>query len=544
MKDTDKTKEELLAEIAELTRRIDILEKAEADHQKTAGEALRESEAKYRQLFEYAPAAIYEIDLITGKLISVNAVGCEYSGYTKEEFLELRAWDFLTEQSLIKQLERQDKIMRGESVPDIAETEIIAKDGREICGLINSRLEYENGKPVRVTTVFHDITEKKKLEQELFKAQKLESLGVLAGGFAHDFNNFLSGIMGNISLAKLEVDRGEDIMESLDEALRVASRASALTRQLLVFSKGGGLVKKTAPISEVLRDSTAFTLRGSKVKCEFTIAEDLWPVRVDLGQFSQVIHNLVINAVQAMPQGGTIRLHAHNATLEALSGLPLKAGRYVKISMQDEGLGIPREHLAKVFDPYFTTKHQGSGLGLTMTYTTIHAHDGHIAVDSEMGKGTTFRIYMPASHEELVESEDRATRLKRGEGKILVMDDEETIRNVTEKILMELGYNVSCASDGAETIVLYQEAARIGRPFDAVIMDLTIPGGMGGKDAIQQLLKIDPQVTAIVSSGYSNDPIMSDFEKYGFRGVATKPYRIEKLSWVLHDVLMDAKERD
>jgi CheY-like chemotaxis protein len=279
------------------------------------------------------------------------------------------------------------------------------------------------------------------------------------------------------------------------------------------------------------------------VKCEFTIAEDLWPVRVDLGQFSQVIHNLVINAVQAMPQGGTIRLHAHNTALEALSGLPLKAGRYVKISMQDEGLGIPREHLAKVFDPYFTSKHQGSGLGLTMTYSTIQAHDGHIEVDSEMGKGTTFRIYMPASHEELVENEDRAARLKKGEGKILVMDDEETIRNVTKKILMGLGYEVRCASDGAETITLYQEAARMGRPFDAVIMDLTIPGGMGGKEAIRQLLSIDPQATASVSSGYSNDPIMSEFEKYGFRGVATKPYRIEKLSWVLHDVLMAAKER-
>jgi two-component system cell cycle sensor histidine kinase/response regulator CckA len=544
MKDMDKTKEELLAEIAELRRRIEILKKAEADHQKTAGEALRESEAKYRQLVDIAPAAIWEIDLTTGKFISVNDVACEYSGYTKEEFLELRAWDVLTEQSLNKHLERHDKIMRGESVPDIAEYEFIGKNGRELVILVHPKVTYENGQPVKVTTVAHDITEKKKLEQELFKAQKLESLGVLAGGFAHDFNNFLSGIMGNISLAKLEVDRGEDIMESLDEALRVASRASALTRQLLVFSKGGGLVKKTAPISEVLRDSTAFTLRGSKVKCEFTIAEDLWPVRVDLGQFSQVIHNLVINAVQAMPQGGTIRLHAHNATLEALSGLPLKAGRYVKISMQDEGLGIPREHLAKVFDPYFTTKHQGSGLGLTMTYTTIHAHDGHIAVDSEMGKGTTFRIYMPASHEELIESEDRAARLKKGEGKILVMDDEETIRNVTEKILMELGYEARCASDGAETIALYQDAARSGRPFDAVIMDLTIPGGMGGKETIRQLLSIDPQITAIVSSGYSNDPIMSDFEKYGFRGVATKPYRIEKLSWVLHDVLMDAKERD
>ena len=423
-------------------------------------------------------------------------------------------------------------------------TEFIDKNGRELVLLVYPKITYENGQPVKVTSVAHDITEKKRLEEELLKAQKLESLGVLAGGIAHDFNNFLSGIMGNISLAKLEADQGENIMESLDEALRVTSRASALTRQLLVFSKGGAPVKKTAPIAEVLRDSTVFALRGSNVKCEFNIADNLWPVRVDLGQFSQVIHNLAINAVQAMPQGGTIRLLAGNATLEGLSGLPLKAGRYVKISMQDEGLGIPQEHLAKVFDPYFTTKHRGSGLGLTMTYTTIHAHDGHIEVSSEMGKGTTFCIYMPASYEELVESEDREARLKRGKGKILVMDDDEAIRKVTEKILMELGYDVQCASDGAETIVLYQDAARIGQPFDAVIMDLTIPGGMGGKEAIRQLLSIDPQATAIVSSGYSNDPILSDFEEYGFSGVATKPYRIEKLSWVLHDVLKEAKELD
>ena len=468
---------------------------------------------------------------------------CEYMGYSKEEFLGLRVWDVLKGESKAKVIERTDKMIKGEPVPQLAEYEIITKDGQERCILINARIEYENDKPVRTTTVAHDVTEKKRLEQELLKAQKLESLGVLAGGIAHDFNNFLSGIMGNISLAKLEADQGEDILESLDEALRVTSRASALTRQLLVFSKGGAPVKKTASISEVLRDSTIFALRGSKVKCEFNIAEDLWPVRVDLGQFSQVIHNLALNAVQAMPQGGAIRLQAGNATLEARSGMPLEAGRYVNISMQDEGLGIPEAHLSKVFDPYFTTKHRGSGLGLTMTYTTIQAHNGHIAIDSEMGKGTTIHIYMPASYEELVESEDRSVRLKMGEGKVLVMDDDEAIRNVTEKILIELGYDVRSASDGSETIALYQKAARSGRPFDVVIMDLTIPGGMGGKETIQRLLKIDPKVTAIVSSGYSNDPIMSDFEKYGFRGVATKPYRIEKLSWVLHDVLMAAKER-
>ena len=542
MKNTDKTKDELLAQIEELKTRIEDLEKAKVDNYNSMNAALRESEAKYRQLFDIASAGIYEVDLTTGKLISANDLMCEYLGYTKEELLNFTLWDILKDESRELVLERMDKMLRGEAVPRIAEYKITKKNGRELVILVTTNIEYENGQPVKTTTIAHDITEKKRLEQELLKAQKLESLGVLAGGIAHDFNNFLSGIMGNISLGKLGADQGEDITESLDEALRVASRASALTRQLLVFSKGGAPIKRTASISEVLRDSTIFALRGSKVKCEFSIEEDLWPVRVDLGQFSQVIHNLALNAVQAMPQGGTILLHARNVDLEDQSGLPLEGGRYTKISLQDEGLGIPRDHLAKIFDPYFTTKHKGSGLGLTMTYTTIHAHDGHIAVESEMGKGTTFRIYMPASHEELVESEDREARLKKGSGKILVMDDDEAIREVTEKILMELGYEVGSASDGAETIALYRDAAQSGHPFDAVIMDLTIPGGMGGKEAIQQLLRIDPKVSAIVSSGYSNDPIMSEYEKYGFRGVATKPYRIEKLSWVLHDVLMEAKE--
>ena len=544
MNDTDKTKEELLAQIEELKRRIEILEKAEVDHRRSVELALRESEAKYSRLFDIAPWGIYEVELATGKFISVNDSICDYLGYDKQEFLNSTLLDFLTDESIEKVLERTDKFLKGEPIPEIAEFKVKAKDGREVCILVSTKIEYENGKPAKTTTIAHDITEKKRLEEELLKAQKLESLGVLAGGIAHDFNNFLSGIMGNISLGKLGADQGEDITESLDEALRVASRASALTRQLLVFSKGGAPVKKTASISEVLRDSTIFALRGSKVKCEFSIAEDLWPVRVDLGQFSQVIHNLALNAVQAMPQGGTIRLDAHNADLKEQTGLPLKAGRYTKISLQDEGLGIPREHLSKIFDPYFTTKHQGSGLGLTMTYSTINAHDGHIAVESEMGKGTTFQIYMPASNEEQVDGEDREVHLKKGSGKILVMDDDEAIREVTEKILIELGYEVGSAADGAQTIAVYKNAAQSGRPFNAVIMDLTIPGGMGGKEAIQQLLKIDPKVTAIVSSGYSNDPIMSEYKKYGFRGVATKPYRIEKLSWVLHDVLTESKEKE
>jgi len=516
---------------------IDITER------KAAEEALRISETKYRQLVEYAPAGIYEVEVTTGKFISVNDVMCEYSGYSKEEFLNLTLWDILKEDSLKKVIERVEKMRRGEAVPALAEYELVTKDNRKLWIMINTKLEYKNGKPVKATTVCHNITEKKALEQELLKAQKLESLGVLAGGIGHDFNNLLSGIMGNISLAKLEAERGEDIMESLDEALRVSSKASALTQQLLVFSKGGAPVKKAASIAEVLRESIAFTLRGSKVKCEFGITEDLWPVKVDVGQFSQVIHNLVINALQAMSKGGAIKLRASNITLETVADIPLKPGRYVEITIQDQGNGIAPENLPKIFDPYFTTKSKGSGLGLTMSYTIIKRHDGHITVESEVGNGAIFRIFLPATEEVPEETADTENRAVKGEGRILVMDDEEILRKVAERMLLELGYEVACVRDGAEAIEMYKKTKGSEQAFDAVIMDLTIPGGMGGKETIKKLLQIDPKAIVVVSSGYSNDPIMSSYEKYGFQGVVTKPYRIEQLSWVMRDVLSAAKKK-
>ncbi len=324
---------------------IDITER------KLDEEALRNSEMKYRQLVDHAPAGIYEIDLTTGNFISFNDVICEILGYSKDEFINLKMWDLLTEESRQKQVVRVDKMLKGEPVAEEAETEIIDKYGRKMSILVYTKIEYKNGQPVRANTVAHNITERKRLEEELSKAQKLESLGVLAGGLGHDFNNLLSGIIGNISLAKLEAERGEDIMESLDEALRVSSKASALTRQLLVFSKGGAPVRKAASITDVLLDSTAFTLRGSKVRCKFKIAEGLWPVKVDVGQFSQVIHNLVINAMQAMSGGGEMRLEAENVHLKKVFDLPLVPGRYVVIKFQDQGNGIAPEYLPKIFDP-------------------------------------------------------------------------------------------------------------------------------------------------------------------------------------------------
>lgn len=516
---------------------------------KMATEALLESEGKYRQLVEHAPAGIYEVDMTSGKFVSFNDLMCEYTGYSKEEFRNLKMWDLLTEESQRKQLMRLEKMLAGEPVPEEAEHEIICKNGEIMSILVYTRINYENGQAVRANTIAHNITERKRMQKEhqllaaeLSKAQKLESLGVLAGGIGHDFNNLLSGIIGNISLAKLEAERGENIMESLDEALRVSSKASALTQQLLVFSKGGAPVKKAASIAEVLRDSAAFTLRGSRVKCHFDIPADLWPVEVDVGQFSQVIHNLVINAMQAMSSGGEIQLVAKNILLAEISDVPLNAGRYVLIELQDQGSGIEPEHLPYIFDPYFTTKSKGSGLGLTISYATIKRHDGHITVASERDSGTTFRIYLPASEvrpEELAIEDNLAVK---GEGRVLVMDDEEILRKVAERMLLELGYEVQCAEDGLAAIELYEKALLSGNPFDAVIMDLTIPGGLGGKETIKKLLHIDSSATAIVSSGYSNDPIMSNYEKFGFRGVVVKPYKIEELSWAIRDALEAAKK--
>jgi two-component system cell cycle sensor histidine kinase/response regulator CckA len=258
---------------------------------------------------------------------------------------------------------------------------------------------------------------------------------------------------------------------------------------------------------------------------------------VDIGQFSQVIHNLMINALQAMSHGGEIRLQADNIMIENVFDMPLNAGRYVIIKIRDQGEGISQKNLPQIFDPYFTTKSKGSGLGLTMTYATISRHDGHITVESEVGKGTAFRIYLPATDEVPEKTAEREARPVGGSGRILVMDDEESLRKVTERMLQELGYEVCCVQDGAEAIVQYEQAKKSGQSFDAVIMDLTIPGGMGGKETIKELLDIDPRAISVVSSGYSNDPIMSNFKNFGFKGVVAKPYGIEDLSRILSDVL-------
>ena len=393
------------------------------------------------------------------------------------------------------------------------------------------------GELVGAVVVFRDISVEQKMAEERLRASKLESIGILAGGIAHDFNNILTVIIGNLSVMKLALAPTDKNLPQLEEAEKASLRAKNLTRQLLTFAKGGAPIRQPASIAELIRESTGFALSGSNVRCDFSFAPELWTVEVDPGQISQVIDNLVINAVQAMPKGGALRVRAENVELGDPAGVDLPAGKYIRILVEDEGEGIPREQLPKIFDPYFTTKPTGTGLGLATAYSIVARHNGSITVQSAVGVGTTFEIHLPASVKQLSPLPESKSGLTGGEGRVLIMDDDDFIRELASSMLRHLGYHPETARDGEEAIRRYTEARASGQPFDALIIDLTIPGGMGGQEAIQHLRQIDPGFKAIVSSGYSNDPVMANHREYGFAGVMAKPYRIQDLANVLQEVL-------
>jgi signal transduction histidine kinase/ActR/RegA family two-component response regulator len=388
------------------------------------------------------------------------------------------------------------------------------------------------------------IAEKQLIEEELFRTRNLESLGILAGGIAHDFNNLLTAILGNSSLAKITTEPGSKLYTRLEEVEKASIRARDLTQQLLTFAKGGAPIKKVTSIPDVICDSARFALRGSNLRCSFTIMEELWPVEVDEGQISQVISNLAINADQAMPEGGILEISVKNVTLVQGEIVTLPPGRYISISIEDRGIGISKEHLSKIFTPYFTTKQKGSGLGLATCFSIIKKHGGAIAVESQLGAGTTFRIYLPASENAVQRIENGTSSTIAGCGRILIMDDEEYVRNTAGEMLSHFGYQVGYANDGAEAIDRYIKAKESGEPYDAVILDLTIPGGMGGEATVQKLLDIDPEVKAIVSSGYAQGPIMADFSAYGFQGMIAKPYQAEELVRVVQNVLNQSNQAE
>jgi signal transduction histidine kinase len=388
--------------------------------------------------------------------------------------------------------------------------------------------------------LLEQMAERQRMEEEILKARKIKSIGVLAAGIAHDFNNLLTGILGYVSLAKVVAQTDTKVVAYLTEAEQACQRATALTQQLLTFARGGTPVRHTVSMIELLQECVDFALCGANVRGDIQIAADLWPVDVDAGQINQVIHNIVLNAMQAMPGGGTVRVRAENAILAAGVLFPLPEGRYVKITVQDTGCGIPQEVLANIFDPYFTTKAKGSGLGLTTAYAIVIKHEGYITIASEVGVGTTVVIYLPASQKAVISAPRPPPIPLSGSGKILVVDDETMVRNVLHQLLESLGYTVECVQDGTEAVAAYQRAQAVGQPFTAVILDYTIPGGMGGLETLTRLRALDPQVTTFISSGYANNPVMADWASYGFSGVVAKPYTITQLQEALHHVLTRA----
>lgn len=507
---------------------------------KRAEEALRDNEERYRAIAENAYDLIFETEL-DGTVLYLSPSCEEVLGYhldhvTQHNFFELVHPD---ERALL--MSKYDRQIR------------LLEKWQMVC-----RLRHQSGEwrwfeshitPFRTThgeivavMVSRDITERRRIEEERLRATKLESVGILAGGIAHDFNNILTAVFANIGLAKMLCDKPQGhasatIGDRLAAAEKACLRARDLTKQLLTFAKGGTPVKNPASIARFIKETAEFALRGSNVRCDLHLPEELWPVEVDEGQMSQVIHNLILNADHAMPDGGIIRIEASNMMLEAGSTLPLKPGPYVSVTIADQGVGIPPENLPKIFDPYFTTKQKGSGLGLATTYSIIHRHDGHISAESEVGVGTSFTIHLPASPDEkpLVQAEEQI--VLKGTGKLLVMEDEEDIRDILAEMLRHLGYEADFASNGTEAVELFRNAVKANAPYTATIMDLTIPGGIGGREAIRQLQEIDPSVVALVSSGYSNDPIMSNPDLYGFKGMVIKPYNLADLGKALSRVL-------
>lgn len=499
-------------------------------------EEITESEERYRQLVELFPDSImvYSED----KIVFVNAKTTELFGACDINDLASQLKTKECSNFIPDILHAYEKAQEEEKKICIIEQKFIRNDG--VCFELEisaSPLVYQ-GKP-SIIIIARDITTKKKMDEELSRIQKLESLGILAGGIAHDFNNILTAIIGNISLARNDIDSCDEINTFLLEAENASLRAKDLAQQLLTFSRGGSLIKKVTNIKDTVIDAANFAVRGSNTKCFFAIPNDLWLVEADEGQISRVVSNLALNAQQAMPEGGIIGITAENVVVDNDSLIPLAADNYIKISIEDSGIGIPEKNLSKIFDPYFTTKQKGSGLGLPISYSIIKRHGGYISAVSKLGYGSTFYFYLPATSKKQTLVFPCATESIMGRGRILLMDDEEIILKVGGKMLELIGYEPDFAKDGVEAIAKYQMAKENNIPYKAVIMDLTVPGGMGGMAAIKKLQVIDSEIKAVVSSDYSSDPIMANFKDYGFSAFLAKPYKIKELGDKLKSILKE-----
>ncbi|MBU4237398.1 MAG: PAS domain S-box protein [Proteobacteria bacterium] len=469
------------------------------------------------------------------QIVLVNPATCRLLGYDAQELIGKPLEKiFYNGEADCKAL--FDEILIKGFVNNM-DTSYRTKDGKKVLMLFSGSLITEGSMVSGISCVAIDITEQERMRDELLKLDKLESVGALAGGLAHDFNNLLQGVFGYISLAKMKSASDGEVYKMLEHAEKALNLSTNLTQQLLTFSKGGEPIKKVVQLPLIITHSVRLALSGSNIDCQFTIDDPLWPVEADEGQLSQVMQNMVINASDAMPTGGTIHIVVRNISNDE-NALPLiQAGKYVLINIEDSGEGIPEEYIKKIFDPYFTTKEKGNGLGLAASFSIVKKHGGIIEVQSELGEGATFSIYLPASEKNISPAIQEESMLQTGSGKILVMDDDEIIRTMSESMLSTLGFRVELAVNGEEALAKYAQAMASGRVYDGVILDLTIKGGMGGKETIAKLIELDPGVRAIVSSGYSEDPVMANFHEYGFQAALAKPFPLAKLSEILQKLM-------
>ncbi len=501
---------------------------------------LKKSEAKYRSLLDNIDVGIARSTPgAQGRFIEVNPAMVEMLGYPESELFNANLSAFHENRdraaAILEMLATQGRstekeirlIRKDNSVITAAYTGIAVKDS--------------NGRILFVDEILENITEKKRIEDEVQKNEKLRSIGDLAGGIAHDFNNIMTGLFGNLALAKMELAKDSRAHEYLSNAEACMKEGISLTKQLLTFAKGGDPIKERINMAAAVEDAVLFTLSGSSIRLNFSAPKDLWRIEADKSQITQVLSNMTMNARQAMPRGGEFSVLLENSHFLKDNLLTLSKGRYVKLTLKDNGAGIHEKDLARIFDPYFTTRKNGSGMGLAICYSIIKKHHGQIFVASQVGLGTTITIYLPAadagSQKEIQMTQTKSNSALSRQFTILVMDDEPHIRLLLKKMLEKFGYHVELAADGDDAIKSFQHLRAENRTPDLVIMDLTIPGGMGGKEASQKLLEIVPDAAIVVSSGYSNDPVMADYKSFGLKGIIPKPYRMEELKKILSSIL-------
>ncbi|MCX7857195.1 MAG: PAS domain S-box protein [Deltaproteobacteria bacterium] len=526
-------------------RTLDLIQanetlKKEIEEKRRAEESLKVSEEKYRLLYENAGDAICTLN---DKLefTGLNKKAEELLGYRKDELIGKNILKLnIVHEDDREIVEKNLRFIAAENKETKGEIRFLRKTGEVRIGDVTSTAYFDRtGNVSVILSIIRDVTEKKQMDEELLKTKKLESIGVLAGGIAHDFNNLLAAIVGNVSLAKMYLDPGEKAFHKLTDAEAAIFKARDLVRKLLLFAKGGEGYKREIDVRQILEDTARLVFSGSPVTYKFDFEDGNHLIFADEDQLRQAINNIMLNAKEAMEGKGTLHVKTESVRLPSRNRFSLEEGDYLKIIIADSGRGIKEEDLPRVFDPYFSTKElgpkKGTGLGLALAYTIVKNHNGHIEIESKFGYGTVVTLYFPL---QIGQKKERPTlEAYQAKGKVLIMDDEEMVRNVTKEILSSFGFQVKCAKNGLEAVELYRKAFMNGDPFDLVILDLTVQGGIGGRETLAWIKEIDPDVKAIITSGYTYDPALISYKEYGFVGAITKPFEVGALLTLLENVL-------